>query len=306
MSFSYDLKKELSMVEDAPRHCRAAELAAFVLFLSAAEQEKIVFTSSNILTLNAASALMKKLFRVSAEPVLDPQQKKYVLTVSDNAVCEELRRALKCKEEEGVLIPDIRQLLVKSCCRRAFLRGAFLCAGTISDPDRSYHMEINCRTEYQAGIVNALIRSLHIESRLTKRNRYVSVYIKDGDAISDALGLMGARVSLLELENRRIVRSMRGNVNRQVNCETANIEKTANASVRQTEDIRYIYENGGADLLTAELEEAARLRLGHPEATLMELARMPDPPISRSGMNHRLRKLTRIAEQMRNEKGLSH
>lgn len=300
MSFSYDLKKELSTVEDAPRHCRTAELAAFVLFLSAEEQGKIVFTSSNVFALNAASLLLKKLFREETEPVSDTIQKKFMLTVSEGAA--ELRKTLKCKEEEGgVLIPDTRQLLVKSCCRRAFLRGAFLCSGTISDPDRSYHMEINCRSAYQAEIVDEVIRSLHIESRLTRRNRYYSVYIKDGDAISDALGLMGARVSLLELENRRIVRSMRGNVNRQVNCETANIEKTANASVRQTEDIRYIYENGGADLLTAELEEAARLRLKHPEATLMELAQMPDPPISRSGMNHRLRKLTKIAEQLRKE-----
>lgn len=305
MSFSHDLKKELGSVVDAPRHCRLAELASIVMFLADAPEEGgFCLRSPNVIPLDTAAELIRKLFGISLSPSEEQilGQRRYFLEIPDPSLQQELIRTLKCSPgKEGRLLPDAARLTGKSCCKRAFLRGAFLCAGTISDPDRSYHLEINCKTPEQAEITAEMMQALHIEPGLTNRNRYYSVYIKDGDRISDAMGLMGARVSLLELENRRIIRSMRGTVNRRVNCETANIGKTAAASARQIEDIRLIEESGNQDLLTGGLDELARLRVKYPEATLNELAQMMDPPLGRSGINHRLRKICSIAEKIREE-----
>lgn len=305
MSFSYDLKKELSETEDSPRHCRVACLSAFYVFLAApsGEGETLCLRSSNKLALLSAERLLKKLSGIAAS-VSEEQaagQKRQVLTIPKNDL-PELMKILKCgRTKEGLPVPDVAALTMKNCCRRAFLRGAFLSAGTISDPDRSYHLEINCKTKEQAEITSGLFHALHVETGITRKNRYESVYLKDGDGISDALGLMGARVALLELENRRILRSMRGSVNRIVNCETANIGKTAAASARQIEDILFLQRTGNLSLLDEGLDEAARIRLEYPEATLSELASMMDPPVGRSGMNHRLRKICSIANKLRAE-----
>ena len=304
MSFSYELKKELSQVIDAPRHCRVAELAAIVLLLGTAEKTeksfRIRLEAGNRLVLQTAAVLLKKLF--SAECETEEKTSggaKYRLEIEE-AYCEDVLTTIKAVPgPDGSIEPDTGKLLWKNCCKRAFLRGAFLSAGTVSDPDRSYHMEIRCRTEEQAGFLDELIRSLEISSRVIRRKRYWSVYVKDSSRISDMFGLMGARIALLELENRRILHSMRGDVNRKVNCETANIGKTAAASARQIEDIEYLISSGAMARLTGELAEAARLRLEYPEATLQELAGMMDPPVSRSGINHRLRKLTRLAAEQR-------
>ena len=307
MSFSYDLKKELSGTEDAARHCRMAELAALVFFLGqeSSQGSAISLTASGELPVLKASVLIRKLYGAAAEPVREPvnAQPRFRLDISDEEICGKLRKTLKCAvTENGRFLPDTAQLTQKNCCRRAFLRGAFLCAGTISDPDKSYHLEINCKTAAQAGSVKAVLLALGIDAGMTKRERYESVYIKNGDQIFEVLALMGARITLLELENRRILRSMRGNVNRIVNCETANIGKTAEAAARQIEDIRLINETDGQLLFEAGLDEAARIRVEYPEATLTELAQMMNPPIGRSGMNHRLRKIHSIAESLREGK----
>lgn len=304
MSFSNELKKELCAAEDTPRHCRLAFLSAAVLFLAEEkEEEGICFRASNEGVLASVSQLMKKLFGTRIPEIEKIQgARRYELKITDAELCGELKKSLKCRQSGGCeILPDTEKLLIKNCCKRAFLRGAFLCAGTISDPDRSYHMEINCRNREQARIVEEAFRSLSVEAHTAKRNRYDSVYIKDGNMISDALGLLGARVGLLEMENRRIVRSMRGSINRKVNCETANIGKAAAASARQIEDIRLIMESGNASLLAAGLDEVARIRLEYPEATLSELAERMDPPIGKSGINHRLRKISSIAAKLREE-----
>ena len=302
MSFSYSLKTELSSAFDSARHCRVAELAALLWFLADKHSvtEEIVLCASNKLPLEAAEELLKKLFFVQTEPVFEKTaagNRRYILNVSDPEKCMEIRKAVKWSDAAG--FSEIRQVAAKQCCKRAFLRGAFLSAGTISDPERAYHIEINCKHPEQALFLQELLQSLHIPAKILKRSRYDSVYIKDSEQISDMLGLMGARVSLLELENKRILHSMRGSVNRQVNCETANINKTAEASARQIEDIRYILAHSDAKVLKGGLDEVARIRLEYPEATLQELGEMLDPPVGKSGINHRLRKLARIAEDLR-------
>ena len=177
-----------------------------------------------------------------------------------------------------------------------------MAAGSISDPEKFYHFEIACATEAKAKQIQGLILSMGIEAKIVLRKKYFVVYIKEGNLIVDILNVMEAPVALMELENIRILKEMRGSVNRQVNCETANINKTVSAAVKQMEDIIYIRDTAGFDSLPDNLREIAELRLARPEATLKELGEALDPPVGKSGVNHRLRKLGNMAELLRQER----
>ena len=191
-------------------------------------------------------------------------------------------------------------LLIKNaCCRRAFLRGAYLVIGSMSDPEKSYHLEFVCSTEGQAVQMQEIIRDFGIEARIIIRKNHYVVYLKEGTGIVDLLNVMGAHVSLMNLENLRIVKEMRNSINRRVNCETANITKTVNASSKQVKDIKLIQEREGLDSLQEGLREAALIRLEYPDATLKELGQYLNPPVGKSGINHRLRKLSEIADRIR-------
>lgn len=195
-----------------------------------------------------------------------------------------------------------KNMVVKqACCRRAFIRGAFLAAGSISDPEKSYHFEITCATEEKARQLQGLIGTFHLDARIVMRKKYFVVYMKEGCQIVDILNVMEAPVALMALENVRILKEMRGQVNRQVNCETANIHKTVSAAVKQLRDIEYIRDTIGLAKLPERLEDMARLRLEKPEATLKELGEALEPPVGKSGVNHRLRRLGEIAQALRTE-----
>ncbi|MCI8814086.1 MAG: DNA-binding protein WhiA, partial [Lachnospiraceae bacterium] len=188
------------------------------------------------------------------------------------------------------------------CCKRAFIRGAFLVSGSISDPEKFYHFEIVCQTEEKAVQIQEIMQTFHIDAKIVLRKRSYVVYVKEGAQIVELLGLMEANVALMNLENIRILKEMRNSVNRKVNCETANIHKTVNAAVKQIEDIRLIEEKMGLDELSSGLSEIARLRLEFPEATLKELGMMLTPQVGKSGVNHRLRKLSNLAQELRGGK----
>ena len=192
-------------------------------------------------------------------------------------------------------------VLMQNCCKRAFIRGAFLAAGSISDPEKFYHFEIACATEAKAKQIQGLILSMGIEAKIVLRKKYFVVYIKEGSQIVDILNVMEAPVALMELENIRILKEMRGNVNRQVNCETANINKTVSAAVKQIEDIEFIRDTVGFESLPDGLAQIAKARLLKPEATLKELGEDLEPPVGKSGVNHRLRKLGEMAEKLRDQ-----
>ena len=201
-------------------------------------------------------------------------------------------------------IPDAPMRSVrKDCCKRAYLRGAFLVSGSVSDPKKSYHLEIVCANEEQAGFALSMMKDLGLDARMVLRKEKFMVYLKEADQISDMLGLMGSTNALLNFENVRILREISGSVNRQVNCETANISKTVDAAVRQIEDIRYLEQHMGLKQLPENLREAAQVRLENPDVPLKRLGELMDPPIGKSGMNHRLANISRIAQEMR-EKAL--
>ena len=182
---------------------------------------------------------------------------------------------------------------------RGFLRGLFLVSGTVSDPEKSYRLELFCREEAAAREIQDVFFSLGLSARRRERKGGHVVYLQEAGQVSDALGLMGAGRAMLAFENTRIVRETRGNVTRKVNCETSNIEKTARSAARQIREIRYLEEKGILSELPSSLREMAEVRLANPELPLSELGELLNPKVGRSGVNHRLRKLCRIAGEYR-------
>jgi len=277
MSFSSDVKEELARQYSKARHCQVAELAAMIMQEGRISTNpwELSFDTDNPILIEKYAILMKRGFSID---ITKP------LTSED------------CKK----IVEAIQSLyLEKTCCKRAFLRGAFMASGSMSDPNKAYHFEIVCRSPEQAARLQELMREFEVESKIIERKNYFVVYLKDGSQIVDMLNIMEAYVSLMNLENVRIVKEMRNSVNRQVNCETANISKTVNAAVKQITDIELIRDAVGLDALPLPLREMAQIRLEHPEAPLKDLGQYLDPPVGKSGINHRLRKITAFADTLR-------
>ena len=197
----------------------------------------------------------------------------------------------------------VKNALVQAvCCKRAYIRGAFIAAGSMSDPSKSYHFEIVCSTERKAEFIQAILTGFSFDARIVQRKKYYVVYIKEGEQIVDLLNIMMAHRALLNLENVRILKEVRNSVNRQVNCETANLNRTVSAAVKQLDDINYIRDTVGLDSLSESLMEIAVLRAENTEVSLKELGQMLTPPVGKSGVNHRLRKISEIADELRQNK----
>ena len=312
MSFSGMVKEELAKKVDPARHCVLAELATVLEscgHLETREEGRAVLRvySENEAIVRKCFTLLKKAYNIetvvlNTEPVRPKRGLVYLIELDDPAVVPEILGGTKLCEDrasEGLKLMQNAVLLQRECCKRAYIRGSFLASGSISDPNKGYHFEIVCQDEERAERLQSLIRSFHIDAKTVLRKKSYVVYVKEGAQIVDMLALMGAGIALMDLENVRILKEMRNSVNRKVNCETANINKTVLAAVRQMEDIRLIEKTVGFQSLSDELAEAAALRLQFPDATLKELGTMMDPPIGKSGINHRFRKLSAIAQKLR-------
>ncbi len=199
--------------------------------------------------------------------------------------------------DDGTSVDEL--ILQQPCCKRAFIRGAFLVTGSISDPNKGYHFEIVCQSVNQAAQLVKAMKFFDVEAKYVNRNGKYVVYLKEGAQIVEILRVMEAAHSVMELENIRVVKEVRGTINRKVNCETANIGKTVSTAVRQIEDINLIEEKLGLENLPAQLQEIAEVRLEYPDTPLGSLGQYLDPPIGKSGVNHRLKKLAKIAEELR-------
>ena len=294
MSFSGDVKRELGKQYSKGRHCQLAELAAILEMVGRVQEKPCILeiTSDNMVVLEKYAVLMRQLFEVDITKPLEGN------------IVEKILTTLKFFKEDGLALPLDEQrvdgLLVQNvCCKRAFIRGAFLASGSMSDPNKSYHFEIVCRTMEQAEQLQQLMNGFETEAKIVERKGHYVVYLKEGSQIVDMLNVMEAYVSLMNLENVRILKEMRNSVNRKVNCETANISKTVNAAVKQLEDIELIRSKLGLDQLPQNLREMALIRLEYPEAALKELGNYLTPPVGKSGVNHRLRKQSAIAEELR-------
>ena len=295
MSFSGNIKEELERVNAPSRHCQLAELAAIYDFCAKEGEDSdggFVISSENELTVRKYFTLLKKTFNMYKDckadaPVYAKSGAAYRLVIEDEEDAGRVRSAIRVTEET-----------MRSCCRRAYVRGAFLAAGSVSDPQKSYHLEIVCQDEKQALFLAGLLDSFDISAKIILRKKYHVLYVKEGTKIVETLNVMGAHVALMDFENMRILKEMRNSVNRKVNCETANIGKTVTAAQRQIDDIKLLMKSDAYDALSDELKEMAELRISHPEATLKELGELSIPPIGKSGVNHRLRKLSVIARDI--------
>lgn len=315
MSFSGSVKEELLGCIDNARHCRIAEVAAILAF-----EGEIVRLSSEEIDLRVSSeneSLVRKYFTllqktftmgnsVSIDNRITKKNNRFVVELEEPETAVKILQAVKLLGNDRT--PQLSDALVnqmvvqRNCCRRAFIRGAFLCAGSISDPEKFYHFEIVCGSKAKAVQLMELMQSFEVDAKIVQRKKYYVVYVKEGAQIVELLGIMGAGVSLMNLENVRILKDMRNTVNRKVNCETANINKTVNAAVKQVEDILYIQDTAGLHSLPESLEETALLRLEYPQASLKELGALLSTPVGKSGINHRLRKICSIANELRGVK----
>ena len=316
MSFSKNVKEELAKQVSMARHCQIAEIAAIIslcgsISINEENQYFVKINTENLTVAKKYFMLIKETFNASPEILLRrnlnlKKSKVYTVVVRDSKVSLKILEAAKLLDEDG----EIREILSltdnliirNACCRRAFIRGAFLASGSMSDPAKTYHFEIVTTTMEKAEQIQSIICFFDIDAKIVVRKKYFVVYVKEGSQIVDLLNIMEAHVSLMELENVRILKEMRNSINRQVNCETANINKTVAAATKQIEDIQYIKDTIGFSKLSEGLEEIARLRLEHPDASLKELGALLSPPIGKSGVNHRLRKLGEIADNLREEK----
>lgn len=284
MSFSGSVKEELLGHISKSRHCQLAELAAFLNFsgrvIHGKERDFLSFESENEELVRKYFTLAKKTYNIKTS-ISDVEE----WEITGNLFHEDL--SVK------------NSYLQNACCKRAFIRGAFLTSGSMSDPEKAYHFEIVCNREDRAEQLRDIMNSFGMEAKIVSRKRSYVVYLKEGEQIVDILNIMEAPVALMNLENIRILKEMRNSVNRQVNCETANIHKTVSAAVKQIEDIEYLREKVGLEHLPLPLREMAYVRLEHPDAPLKELGTYLVPAVGKSGVNHRLRKLGIMAEDLR-------
>lgn len=291
MSFSGEVKEEIAKSSAKARHCQIAELAAIVSFECSVERESGVLRceSENPLVQEKYAHLLYRLFEIDENQPMTREQTQMVLVT-----LKMYAAVIRGSRVDGMIYQNM-------CCKRAFIRGAFLAAGSISDPNKSYHLEIVCLTKEQAESLCEMLAYFETDAKIVLRKNHYVVYLKDASQIVDVLNVMEAYVSLMKLENIRIVKEVRNTVNRKVNCETANISKTVNAASRQIDDIMYIRDTMGFDELPENLRQMAELRLEYPESPLKELGNLLDPPVGKSGVNHRLRKLSQLAEDLRGE-----
>lgn len=308
VSFASETKKELTNLE-VKDCCAKAELSALIRM-----NGSLAFSNRNLTvdvqTENAAIArriyvLLKKSYNVTVELLVRKKMRLkknnvYIVRLMEKA--RFLLEDLKILNEGFTFTHNISEELVKKkCCKRSYLRGAFLAGGSINNPETSsYHLEIFSLYREHNDALCELMNTFGLNSKTLERKKGYINYLKEAEKITEFLSIVGAHSALLRFEDVRIVRDMRNSVNRLVNCETANLNKTIGAAIRQVENIRYIQETVGLEVLPEKLREIARLRVEYQDVTLKELGEMVSGgQISKSGINHRLRKIDEIADKLR-------
>lgn len=300
MSFSSNVKEELSKLSTlSNKESVRAELIGYLITSNINIDEKnIKFSTESEYNINRFSKLLSNLEIVNHK--IDIQGKIYTISFKKSYLLEKLRL-----ENEGIILEDnvnVKIQLEDEVCKKSIVRGAFLGGGSINNPENKYHLEIIFSSQENAIYISNILKEYEIECKILEKNNRYSLYCKEGETISNLLAFMGASSSVLKFEEIRVVRDMRNNVNRLVNCETANLNKTINASLKQIEDIKLIKEKNKFRNLSKNLQEIAELRLKNPEASLLELGNMLEVPVGKSGVNHRLKAISEIADEIRKSK----
>ncbi|MCF6461746.1 DNA-binding protein WhiA [Clostridium sp. Cult3] len=314
MSFSSSTKNELSRLTIENQCCALAELASIIrtngtIQISSMNKISLKFATENAAIARRIFILVKGLYDTDVDVMVrrNKQLKKnnnYLIIINSKEITK------KILEDVGFLtnttssyyavdykVPE--RLIENRCCRRAYIRGAFLGGGSISNPEKAYHMEFVTNSKDHGEELADIINSFGLNSKIVIRKENYVVYIKEGEQIVDILNIMGAHQALLKFEDIRVLKDVRNNINRLVNCETANLSKTIDASLRQVENIEYIDSRIGLEKLPSNLQEIALLRLEHRDASLKELGMLLDPPVGKSGVNHRFRRIEDIVEKLK-------
>jgi hypothetical protein len=307
MSFSNDVRNELARLMPGKSCCCKSELAALVNSngsLEDTEKDSILLkvTAENAATARKIFLLLKESYKLPSRVQVEKSKRfkksrRYEVNTyfkqNEKWIIDELIFSSKdFKAASRIKSGSIKN----NCCKRAFLRGVFLSRGFINRPEGEYHLEIAFSSEYLLKLVQNLLLNYDVQARSIERKHHLGLYIKESEKIADFLRIAGANQALLEFENVRIIKSMRNSVNRQVNCETANLAKTVDASIRQVDLIEKLIKENRLQSLSPQLKELAMLRINFPDNSLKELGLMLDPPLSKSGVAYRMRKLEALAE----------
>ena len=316
MSFSGEMKEEIARLIPEKEEEVRAELMAIISFcgriLRQEESVAVFMETENVVLAKTYVKLIKRAFDLQVQLEIrrhgTGKYNQYFILLSerpeDMLYSEERPERQKLQQALQAICmwsaqADPRGFLKTPGSMRAYIRGAFLCTGSMSDPGKSYHFEMVCEDEQTAQILKELMAGFFVHAKVILRKQRYIVYLKDSEEIIQILNVMEAHRSLMELENIRIIKDMRNSANRQSNCDSANINKMVRTAARQVDDIRYIEEHFGFEQLPPQLREMAQVRLENPDVSLQELGTYLDPPVGKSGVNHRLRKLKEIAESLR-------
>lgn len=313
MSFSLEIKEELETRIDTAKHCQIAEFAAIMAFCGKVRRRTgglmgLELTTENEVVRRKVVELAIKAFSASEESFevkYEGKNNRIInIFINDEKLIAKILMAIKWCDDNFTVVEPVfvnHRIIQKECCKRAFIRGAFLAAGSISDPNKSYHYEIVCEYEEDAVQMQELLKFFKLDAKIIQRKRNYVTYIKEGNNITDVLNIMGAFVSQMKLYNVMILKGMRNDVNRKVNCETANLNKTIEAAVKQIRDIEYVRDTVGLESLSDGLREVAEIRLKNPDMKLKDIGELLNPTVGKSGVNHRLRKISELAQKLRIE-----
>lgn len=305
MTFSQKVKNEVNSSKLKCDDCRFAMIYGIVLFSRGLTPEKMVFSIENknivdffaegIVEYTSAIVSLRSpnIKNIQSRPI-------YSLSIDDSLDRQSVIDTFLNYEgsEKGTINRDF---LKKDCCKSAFIKGVFIACGSVSDPQKEYHLDFNIAEKQLAVNLLYFMDEVGLGFKLTNKSKGYSLYTKESVQIENTLTYIGAVKATMELINLKIEKDIRNNVNRVTNCETANIAKTVNAAQEQIKKIKLLEEEIGLENLPAELQEIALMRLINPEATLSELCKLNGNKISRSGLNHRLSKLCKLADDLSKE-----
>ncbi len=297
MSFSTNVKNELIANEPEKLCCKKSLLYGMTLFSKEFSFERISFQSENEGTSKLFKSLMAELCNVKCCVKTSPSGKSFTVDIDNTSACSKIMAYFGHSQSETSLKINFSNFSCNSC-NNLFLAGVFLACGSVSSPEKDYHLEFSVAYLNLSKSLLTLIRELELEPKATKRKGYNIIYFKDSEAIEDCLYIMGASSSMFDMMNIKIVKEIRNTANRKANCETANIEKTVKAASPQLAAIMKIKKKKGLASLSPTLREMAEKRLENPDLSLSELAELFNPPLSRSGANHRLKRIVEIAEEL--------
>ncbi|MCR5207955.1 MAG: DNA-binding protein WhiA [Eubacterium sp.] len=298
MSFSSRVKEELVKNASDKPCCRKSMLYGMALFAKEFSFESVLFQTEIEASAQLFKALLAELCNIKCETACSRSGKSYTVSVPERAACAKLMSFFGHAQNETSLKINHSVFDCQECISY-FLAGAFISCGSVSSPKSEYHLEFTVAYYNLSKGLVTLIRELDLEPKSSKRGgAYNIIYFKDSESIEDFLYIMHASSSMFEMMNDEIVKEIRNSANRRANCETANIEKTVNAASPQLEAIMKIKKKKGLSYLSPSLREMAQKRLDNPDLSLSELAQCFEPPLSRSGVNHRLRRIMEIADEL--------